>query len=269
MTKILDGRELAGFVKERQAREVQSLRSSGVVPKLVIIRDSDNPVIVKYVELKKQYGEDIGVEVDDVYVSGLEALKQAVTAANKDKSVHGIIVQLPLCDTSWTDEVVGLIAADKDVDGLSGNGKFDSATATAINWLLAGHNIELTDKHIAIVGRGRLVGAPLAKMWRNSGLNVTVLHHGDDLSILADYDVVVSGTGVPELIATEMIAPGTVVVDAGTASEGGVLVGDVASEVRERNDLGAITPRIGGVGPLTVGVLFEDVIIGAKKNVKP
>lgn len=263
--KILDGRELAGFVKERQAHEVAALRGAGVVPRLVIIRDSDAPVISKYVTLKKQYGADIGVEVKDVMVSGLEALKAAVTAANDDAAVHGIIVQLPLTETDWTAEVLGLIAPEKDVDGLSGKGDFDSATATAINWLLAGHNIELAGKRIAIVGRGRLVGAPLARMWRDSGLDVTVLHHGDDLSVLVDYDVIVSGTGVPELIDSSMVSSGAVVVDAGTASEGGVLVGDVAAAVRERTDLAAITPRVGGVGPLTVGVLFEDVISAAKK----
>lgn len=262
--KILDGRELAGFIKERQAAEVRSLRGAKVVPKLVIIRDSDNPVIVKYVGLKRAYGEDIGVEVEDRLVTGLEDLKAAVRSANEDKSVHGIIVQLPLTDASWTDEIVGMIAPEKDVDGLSGVGRFDSATATAINWLLAGHNVELAGKRIALVGRGRLVGGPLLKMWSNSDLDVTMLHHGDDLGQLVDFDVIVTATGVPHLIKSEMVSSGAVIVDAGTASEGGVLVGDVDEAVRSRTDLGAITPKIGGVGPLTVGVLFEDVIVAAK-----
>lgn len=264
--KILDGRELAGFVKERQVAEVRSLKSRKIQPKLVIIRDSDNPVIVKYVNLKCQYGEDIDVMVEDKLVNGLDALKQAVLDANDDASVHGIIVQLPLVNTDWTDEVVGLIAPEKDVDGLSGKGNFDSATATAINWLLAGHNIELDGKKIALVGRGRLVGAPLYKMWTNSKLDVTVLHHGDDLSLLRDFDVIVTATGVPHLIKSEMVKPGAVIVDAGTASENGMLMGDVDEAIRARDDLGAITPKIGGVGPLTVGVLFEDVIIASKNS---
>lgn len=278
--KILDGKELAGFVKERQRIEVRTLKAQGLSPKLVIIRDSDNPVIVKYVNLKMRYGEDIGVEVLDVFVSSVAEAKEKILEANADNSVSGIIVQLPLTDTSATDEVVGLIAPEKDVDGLSGSildlkfargeevefkGRpFDSATATAINWLLTGYDISLNDKKIALVGRGRLVGAPLYRMFKNSGLDVSIFGHDSDLSVLTDYDVVISATGVGHLIKSEMIAPGTVVVDAGTASEGGKLVGDVSPEVLARKDLAAVTPEIGGVGPLTVAVLFDDVIRAAK-----
>ena len=254
--KILNGKELAGFVKERQFHYVRSLQKK---PRLVIIRDSDNPVIVKYVNLKKQYGEDIGVRVDDVFVTP-DKIKDAIIAANNDANVNGIILQLPILEKEKTDELTALIAPGKDVDGLSGKGSFDSATATAINWLLGGYNIELVNKKIAIVGRGKLVGAPLEKIWTNSGFDVTVFHHGDDLSQLRDFDIVVSATGVPHLIKNEYVRGGTVIVDAGTASEDGVLVGDIDDEVRERTDLAAITPRIGGVGPLTVGCLFEHVI---------
>ncbi len=262
--KTLNGRELAGFIKERQAHVVSGLKAEGKTPKLVIIRDSENPVIMKYVGLKKRYGEDIGVLVSDVFAEGLENLKKAVLSANEDPEVSGIIVQLPLRENDWTDEVVSLIDPEKDVDGLSGNGKFDSATATAINWLLSGHNIELTNKKIAIVGRGRLVGAPLEKMWKNSGFDVSVFHRGSDFSELKNFGVVVTATGNPHLITSEMIKPGAVVVDAGTASEDGVIVGDIGDAIREREDLFAITPKIGGVGPLTVSVLFEDVIQATK-----
>ena len=262
--KVLDGRELAGFVKERQAHMVSGLKAEGKTPKLVIIRDSENPVIMKYVGLKKQYGEDIGVEVSDVFAEDLDALKKAVLDANNDAEVSGIIVQLPLKDSSWTDEIVTLIDPEKDVDGLSESGEFDSATATAINWLLSGHGIELSDKKIAIVGRGRLVGKPLEKMWLNSGLDVTTFHRGSDFSLLKDFDVIVTATGNPHLISSEMIRSGAVVVDAGTASEDGVIVGDINDEIRGRSDLLALTPKIGGVGPLTVTVLFENVIRATK-----
>ena len=156
--KILDGRELAGFIKERQAHQVRVLKSQKKFPKLVIIRDSDNPVIVKYVNLKKRYGEDIDVEVIDEYVTepSEEMLITKVLEANADKTVSGIIVQLPLTNPDWVENVTNAIDAKKDVDGLSqktAEKSFDSATATAINWLLAGHNIELADKKIAVVGR--------------------------------------------------------------------------------------------------------------------
>lgn len=270
--KILDGRELAGYIKEKQAHEVNILRGSKIKPKLVIIRDSENPVIMKYVSLKKQYGEDIRIEVVDVFAEGLDNLCKAVKNANEDESVSGIIVQLPLVDKTWTKEVTDLIAPKKDVDGLNETTKysdrlFDSATATAINWLMAGYNIELAPpQKIAIVGRGKLVGAPLQNMWENSGFFVTVFTRESDFSSLKEYDIIVSATGSPRIITSPMVKPGAAVVDAGTASEDGVLVGDVSDEVRLRKDLAAITPKIGGVGPLTVCALFDNVIRAARKS---
>ena len=276
MTKFLDGRELAGFVKARQAHLVKMLCSQKKFPKLVIVRDSENPVITKYVNLKCHYGEDIGIEVVDEFVKNpsLESLKETVKKASEDETVSGIIVQLPLTNPDWTEDVVNLIAPEKDVDGLANyDGReekrvFDSATATAINWLLAGHNVELKDKKIAIVGRGKLVGAPLIRMWTNSGYDIEVFHRGSDFSKLKDFDVIVTATGNPHLITNEMVKSGAVVVDAGTASEGGHLVGDISEKIRNREDLAYVTPKIGGVGPLTVSVLFEDVLSAAEKSVK-
>ena len=295
MTKVLSGRELAGFIKERQDHEVKMLRSNKIRAKLVIVRDSNNPVITKYVDLKRQYGEDIGIEVVDEFVDEndpterLKKLHEVVRAAATDDTVSGIIVQLPLIDQDTTDEIVADIPAIKDVDGLSNTYSdlvehedglitidnpdtrehhFDSATATAILWLLAGHNIDVEGKRIAVVGRGKLVGKPLMSMWTKSGNTVHVFHRGSDFSKLKDFDVIVTATGAPHLITNEMIRPGAVVVDAGTASEQGKLVGDISDEIRARNDLGAITPKVGGVGPLTINVLFENVIIAASKQHK-
>ena len=258
--KILNGKELAGFIKERQAREVRAMKKK---PTLLILRDSDNPVIKKYVELKKQYGEDIGVNVLDICVD-TNALREEIIRANKDTSINGIILQLPIKEKDKTDELTALIAPEKDVDGLSGHGNFDSATATAILWLLAGYDIDLAHAKIAIVGRGKLVGAPLYQMFTNSGYDVSLFHRGDDLTNLNQYDIIITATGVPGLISSSMIKPGATLVDAGTASEDGVLKGDASDEVRTRTNLNAITPIKGGVGPLTVTCLFDHVIQAAK-----
>lgn len=269
--KILDGKELAGFIKERQAAEVRSIMAQGGVgnlgraPKLLIIRDSDDPVITKYVGLKKRYGEDIGVAVEDFCAKSIEEIRARILEANEDPAISGMIVQLPLKDPTKTDEVVSLIAPEKDVDGLSGaSSRFDSATATAINWLLTGYDISLRPPvKIALVGRGRLVGGPLIRMFEASGYDFDVFGRDGDLTKLPNYDIVITATGTPHLISSEMIRAGAVVVDAGTASEDGVLVGDLDDAVRERDDLRAITPKVGGVGPLTVSVLFENVINAA------
>lgn len=255
--KSLNGRELAGFIKERQSHQVKSASRK---PRLLIIRDSDNPVIMKYVQLKIKYGEDIGVEVIDFCAKDTNEIAEKIKQANSDSSIKGIIIQLPILDKSKTDELCNLIAPEKDVDGLGINAAFDSATATAINWLLAGYDIKLNDKRIAIVGHGKLVGAPLHKIFNESGYDVTVFDRGDDLSALNQYDIIVTATGIPGLIKNEMLKPGAVIVDAGTASEDGVLKGDLDAKTRERTDFSAITPITGGVGPLTVTCLFDHVI---------
>ena len=255
--KILDGRELAGFIKERQAHQVRKMSKK---PKLLILRDSDNPVILKYVNLKIKYGADIGVEVIDFCAKNPDTLREKIIHANSDPSVSGIIIQLPIKEKGGTDELCNQIAPEKDVDGLGGRANYDSATATAINWLLTGYNIELKNQRIAVVGRGKLVGAPLFKMFSDSGLDVDLFHRGSDLTTLNQYDVIITATGAAGLINSSMIKPGAVVVDAGTASENGVLKGDLSSDVRTRTDLTAITPPTGGVGPLTIACLFEHTI---------
>ena len=278
--KNLNGSEIAEYMKENQARWTQRLRSQKITPKLVIIRDNANPVIAKYVQLKKQYGEDIGVVVEDWL---RKDIMQAIGEANSDQGVHGIIVQLPLRNMDEVDDILASINPEKDVDGLASiyhqmnnektdyssgdiRHKFESATATAINWLLSGYDIDLRGKQIAIVGHGRLIGRPLSSMWRNSGYEVTIFERGDNLAQLKDFDVIISATGVPGLIKEDMIKSGSIIVDAGTASEGGVLVGDVSDSVRKHGDLRAITPKIGGVGPLTVTALFEHVLVAAQDS---
>lgn len=266
--KLLDGNELVGYIKERQAKQVRALRQAwGTFPKLAIIVAADNIVIDTYVRLKRAYGEDILIDVD-VYKVEQTQVAATIEALNTDETVHGIILQLPLADPSQTDALVALIAPEKDVDGLGPRAAFVSATATAIDWLVAGYNITLKDRKIALVGNGRLVGAPLAQLWLGGGLDVTVYDQStpDLQSALRTADVIVTATGVPGLITSAMIAPGKVVIDAGTASESGEIVGDVAKEVRERSDL-TITPEKGGVGPLTITSLFDNVITAARKTV--
>ena len=260
----LNGSELAGFIKERQAKQVRALRQAWHInPRLAIVTDVENPVIETYMRLKQRYGADILIDVEIHRVSAGGALEVIQELNNRD-DVQGIILQLPISNPEQTDELLESIREDKDVDGLRKKAIFQAATPTAISWLLAGYGVDLRGKKVAIVGRGRLVGAPLEKMWLKSGVDVTVFEKGDDLSQLINYDIIVSATGVPELIKSQMIKAKAVVVDAGTASENGKIVGDVSEEARQRNDV-IITPKKGGVGPLTVSALFDNVITACLK----
>lgn len=268
MTRVLSGQELAGFIKERQAKQVRALRQAhGIFPHLAIVQSrAASPVIASYVTMKQRYGSDILIDVT-VHEADTQTMPQLLTELNEAPEVHGIIVQLPLDEPARTDEIIEQIAPQKDVDGLGPQAAFDSATAEAINWLLAGYGVELAGKKITIVGYGRLVGAPLAKMWRASGYEVAVVDEAstDFYETIRQAEVVVTATGAPRVITSDMLQPGAVIIDAGTASENGVIMGDLDPDVRTRDDL-TITPEKGGVGPLTITALFDHVIRAASRN---
>lgn len=266
--KILNGAELAEFIKERHAGQVRALRAQKIIPKLAIVQAKDDPVINTYVRLKQKYGADIGIEVERHAVDQADVPKLLNMLSNSAR-IHGIIVQLPLADPAQTDELVNMVAPNKDVDALGQNPNFDPATPMAILWLLSGYNVELKTKHILLIGRGKLVGAPLELMLKNSGLDVEVIDKqmaGLKQKSLAA-DIIITATGSPAILTSDMIKPGAVVVDAGVASESGKTVGDLAPDVYERDDL-TITPQKGGVGPLTVCALFENVIRAASRQVE-
>jgi methylenetetrahydrofolate dehydrogenase (NADP+)/methenyltetrahydrofolate cyclohydrolase len=258
--RLLNGSELAGFIKERHARQVAALRSSKIYPKLAIVQVKDDPVIDTYVRLKQRYGADIGIGVD-VHTPTQEEVPALLNKLNGDDTVHGIIVQLPLTDPSQTDEIVNLVTPEKDVDSLGARAKFEPATPMAILWLLAGYNVDLKDKKVVLVGKGKLVGAPLEKILKASGVEVEVV--GRPTEKLGDHtrlaDILITAANSAEIISADMIAANAVVVDAGVASEDGKTLGNLKPEVYERDDL-TITPNKGGVGPLTVCALFENVI---------
>ncbi len=269
MKKLLNGKELAGYIKERQAKQVRALRQAhGISPKLAIVQLKDDPVISTYVNLKQRYGSEILVDVEIHRVPQADA-KELITTLNQDDSVHGIIVQLPIEDPAETDLILNLVDTHKDVDALGVKTVFEPATPMAIMWLLAGYNVDLRGKKIVLIGRGKLVGAPLEKQLEQSGYDVDVVtREANDLQKHTKAaDVIITATGSPAILYADMIKQGAVVVDAGVASEDGKTVGDVADDVYERDDLTA-TPKKGGVGPLTVCALFDNVIRAARSTIK-
>jgi methylenetetrahydrofolate dehydrogenase (NADP+) / methenyltetrahydrofolate cyclohydrolase len=264
--KTLNGSELAGFIKERQAKAVRGLRQAGgITPKLSIVQIKDDPVINTYVRLKKKYGSELGIEAE-VHRAGQTEAEETIKKLNEDSSVHGIILQLPIDDVSQTERLCNLVSPHKDVDALGKDAEFEPATPMAILWLLAGYNVDLNGKNILLIGRGKLVGAPLEKIFKAAEHEVTVADRQTknlkELTLKAD--IIITAAGSPAILFPDMLKEGSVVVDAGVASEDGRTVGDVSPEVYDREDL-TITPQKGGVGPLTVCALFENVILAARR----
>ncbi|HVV66865.1 MAG TPA: bifunctional 5,10-methylenetetrahydrofolate dehydrogenase/5,10-methenyltetrahydrofolate cyclohydrolase [Candidatus Saccharimonadales bacterium] len=267
--KILNGSEIAGFIKERQAHQVRSLRQAhGIFPKLAIVVTVKNPVIETYMRLKQHYGEDILVDVE-VHRIDQAAIAETLNMLSNDEAVHGIIIQLPLENPSETDKIVRMVPPEKDVDALGSDANFEPATPMAIMWLLAGYNVDLAGKRVLLIGHGKLVGIPLEKLLKETGVDVHVADRQttDLAGEVAQADVIITATGSPAVLTADMIKQDAVVVDAGVASEEGRTVGDLAEDVYGRDDL-TLTPKKGGVGPLTVCALFENVIRAASAAAK-
>ncbi len=255
--KELIGSDIAGFVKERQGSSVRSL---GVQPSLAIVRTNKALVTDVFLRIKQKYAEDIGALIELVETSD-DLLPSVIHSLNARPDVNGIVIQLPLNDPKFTESVLSLVSPKKDIDGLGKNPIYDPATPTAILWLLASYNIDLRGKKVLVIGQGRLVGAPLTKMLLDSGVDVAT---ADDTNtnlreLCLSSQIIISATGQPGLITSEMVPVDAIVIDAGTATDNGEVVGDVSDEVRERPDV-TITPKKGGVGPLTVSALFENLL---------
>ena len=266
--KVLNGKELAEFIKNRHVSECQRLITQyKVIPKLAIIVLNDNQIIDIYIRLKQKYGQDIGAVVE-VHKINLNDVYSIIDVLNNDPLVHGIIVQLPINDVTKTDQIVNLVKPSKDVDALGEMAIYDPATPKAILWLLAGYNIDLINKNVLLIGRGKLVGKPLEKMLINSNVNVTVAdkktNNIKEISLLSD--VIITATGQPKILTSNMVKENSVVVDAGVASESGKTVGDLDPDIYNRSDL-TLTPVKGGVGPLTVCALFENLLIATRDSI--
>lgn len=265
--KLLSGAELVDFIMGRQAKQVRNLvQTHRIQPTLAIVRcDDSSNVIGTYVRLKQTYGEEIGVAVE-VYEETSESAGQRIDELNDRDDVHGIVLQLPVVPVERTDELVARISPHKDIDGLGEASAYDAATPMAILWLLAGYNVTVQD--VALVGEGRLVGKPLRRMLENSGVAVatyTLESAGSLQDFLKGKKLIITAMGSAGSITADMIEPDAVVVDAGTASEGGVIRGDLNEDVYERQDL-SLTPRRGGVGPLTVAAVFDNVLRAARSR---
>lgn len=271
---ILDGRALSFKIKKELEPEVKKLL---VKPKLLIIVCEPNDVTRIYLEQKKRFGEDIGVEVSIIEVPcwfSEKSFKGLVKFYGKDESNNGIIIQLPLPRRFDTDEILEEIPYEKDVDTLTGArlGAVLKGRSSILPPIVAGvrrlfeeYEIDISGKDITVIGAGKLVGRPfevwLLSLWLFSqGMPPRICPVTDAVgNVDRDTrlaDIIISGAGVPKLIRS--IKKGAIVIDCGTAKRDGKYKGDVDPEVYDI--AGFYTPVPGGVGPLTVAFLFWNLI---------
>ncbi|OHA59076.1 MAG: hypothetical protein A2571_03515 [Candidatus Vogelbacteria bacterium RIFOXYD1_FULL_44_32] len=239
---------------------------------LVVIAVGTNPLSERYIKIKTALAQKIGIEIKffefEESITESELINEIIKL-NDDKSVTGIVVQLPLPGQLNTAQVLATIDPNKDPDALSSAPVVVAPVALAVAEIFRAHNINVSGKNAVVVGRGRLVGQPVALYLVSVGAEVKQfdLANKNDLAVaLAQADIVVSGAGVPGLIKPQMLKVGVVLIDAATSESNGKLAGDADPECADRCSL--FTPVPGGVGPLTVICLFKNVIaLGSKQRV--
>lgn len=279
--RILDGEAVAARVRMETADRVARLRGEGVTVGLGTILVGDDPSSARYVAMKQQDCATVGITTIDEHPPADVSQRQlldVVARMNADPAVHGILLQLPL--PAGLDEEEALLAIDpaKDADGLHpvnlgrlvmGAPGPLPCTPNGIVELLAAHDVPVEGRHVVVIGRGLTIGRPLALLlaMKRPGCNaaVTVVHTGvDDLAgHVRRADVVVAAAGRAGLVEADWVKPGAAVVGAGTSFEGRRLLSDVDEAVAEV--AGWITPRIGGVGPMTRAMLLRNTALAAER----
>jgi methylenetetrahydrofolate dehydrogenase (NADP+)/methenyltetrahydrofolate cyclohydrolase len=277
--RTLDGRAVAARIQAELTDQVERLARAGARPGLAAVLVGDDEASHIYVAAKQRAAARWGVDSRKVALPADATQPQVletVAALNADPLVHGIIVQLPLPEGLNPIQVQEAIDPGKDVDGLHpwnegrllrGDPGLAPCTAVGIVELLRREKVQVEGTHVVIVGRGLLVGRPLAVLLsaKAPGANATVTLCHTGTRDLARYttaaDVLVAAAGVPGMITPQMVQPGAAVVDTGNHRVGGRLVGDVVPEVAEV--AGALTPVPGGVGPMTVAMLMANTITAA------
>ncbi|MCU1363349.1 MAG: Bifunctional protein FolD [Acidimicrobiaceae bacterium] len=278
---LLDGDKLAGQIKMELSERVARLIGLGRTPGLGTLLVGEDPSSARYVEMKIDECAEIGVQSFDVNLpaSATQAEIEAVVERfNADENVHSILVQLPLPIGVNEEEVLLRVLPEKDVDGLhpTNLGRLVMGapgplpcTPAGIVELLAAYDVPVEGQHVVVIGRGLTIGRPLALLlaMRRPHCNaaVTVVHTGVENmeELVCSADVIVAAAGRAGLVTREMVKPGAAVVGAGTSWSGRKLLSDVDDGVSEV--AGWITPRLGGVGPMTRAMLLRNAVLAAEK----
>jgi len=281
--EILDGKYTSSVMLQNLKTEIQKYIQQGKrAPRIDILLVGDDYASQMYVNMKEKKALDLGISVNvhnfekDINENDLLNL---ISQLNNDKSVDGIMVQLPMPEHINESEVLESILPSKDVDGLTSTNlgklfKNDSsaiapATAKGVIKLLDNYDIKVDGKRAVVIGRGDISGLPIAAMLQNRNATITICHsHTQNLKdICKDADILVSSTGRAEYINSEYVKNGSVVIDVGTnRNSEGKLVGDI--DFNSVKDIaGYITPVPGGVGPMTIACLFDNLIEMYKRNV--
>ena len=291
-SNLIDGRAIADELHQETLQRVEQLQSKGVRPGLAFVRVGEDPASKVYVGMKERASERLGIFTQTHVLdedASEETLLSLLDKLNKDGSIHGILVQAPLPGQIRAARVFSQVRPDKDVDGfhpvnvgklmLGDPSGFVPCTPAGIQQLLIRSNVNTEGAEVVILGRGEIVGKPMASILcqkaRHANATVTLCHSRtrDINDHCRRADILIAAMGVPLFVKADMVKQGAVVIDVGvnrvsdpSSKSGSKLVGDVDfTAIQPR--AGRITPNPGGVGPMTIAVLMQNTVRAAEKSI--
>ena len=278
MYQLIDGKAVAKTIREELRKETDSLKMNGIIPKLAVILVGDDAASKIYVKNKSKACEDVGIEYEEVILdadTSMNEILRVIDELNERKDINGILLQSPIPKGLDIQSAFERINYKKDVDGFNplnvgklmiGQDTFISCTPYGILKLLEYYNIPIEGKHAVIIGRSNIVGKPLAQCLLKENATVTICHSktANLPEITKKADILISAVGKINLVTEDMVKQDAVVIDVGmNRDSNGKLKGDVDFDnVKEKTSY--ITPVPGGVGPMTIAMLMNNVIKAAK-----
>ena len=280
--EIIDGKKLAKTTRENLRLEVEELKKIGINPKLAVIMVGNNSASQIYVRNKSRACDEVGIEFEEYLLPATteqSELLNLIDKLNKQEDINGILLQSPIPDGLDINEAFRKISPEKDVDGFHpvnvgklvlGQDTFVSCTPYGIMRMFEAYNIDLEGKNAVVIGRSNIVGKPMSHCLLNKNATVTICHSRTKnlAEITKRADILVAAIGKAEFVKADMVKEGAVVIDVGiNRTEEGKLKGDVDFENVSKK-ASYITPVPGGVGPMTIAMLMNNVVKAAKMQNK-
>lgn len=275
---IIDGKAVSAAVKDEVKEQVAALKKDGGVPCLAVVLVGDDPASKVYVRNKKRACEYCGIKSLEYILdktASEQQLLDLIDVLNKEPTVHGILVQLPLPPHINEQKIINAISEQKDVDAfhpanvgrlMTGNPDFLPCTPAGVMEMLKKYNIETAGKDCVIIGRSNIVGKPMAMLMLMANSTVTVCHSKTKnlKEKCLSADILIAAIGKPKFVTADMVKDGAVVIDVGiNRTEDGKLCGDVDFD-KVSKKASYITPVPGGVGPMTIATLMKNTLTAYK-----
>ena len=278
MAELIDGKELAKKIRMELKDEVNELKKQGIKPKLAVIMVGDDKASKVYVKNKSKACEEIGIEYEEFLLDSnitMQDLLSLIDNLNNRDDIHGILLQSPIPKNLDINQAFNKIDYRKDVDGFHpinvgklsiGEDCFVSCTPLGVTKMLDEYNIDVQGKDVVIIGRSNIVGKPLIQCMLKKNGTVTVCHSKTQniKEITKRADILIAALGKAKFVTADMVKDGAVIIDVGiNRNDDGKLVGDVDFE-NIKDKASYITPVPGGVGPMTIAMLMNNVVKAAK-----